>query len=94
MCQKSEHKIIGIRPGEKLHEQMVGVEDARHTYEYENYYKILPAIHNWSIEPSRINGGEKCAEGFCYSSETNTEWMAVETLRNWILTEFDQVQIK
>ena len=91
---KAEHKIIGIRPGEKLHEQMIGVEDSRHTYEYENYYKILPAIHNWSIEPSRINGGKKCAEGFCYSSETNTEWMAVETLRNWILTEFDQVQIK
>jgi UDP-N-acetylglucosamine 4,6-dehydratase/5-epimerase len=87
----AENKIIGIRPGEKLHEQMVGVEDARHTYEYDNYYKILPAIHNWSIEPSRINGGEKCAEGFCYSSENNTEWMAVETLRNWILTEFDQV---
>ena len=91
---ESEHKIIGIRPGEKLHEQMVGVEDARHTYEYEDYYKILPAIHNWSLEPSRINGGKKCAEGFSYSSETNNEWMTTENLRNWILKEFDQVQIK
>jgi UDP-N-acetylglucosamine 4,6-dehydratase/5-epimerase len=91
---EAEHKIIGIRPGEKLHEQMIGVEDSRHTYEYENYYKILPVIHNWSTEPSRINGGKKCAEGFCYSSETNTEWMAVETLKNWILSEFDQLQHK
>jgi UDP-N-acetylglucosamine 4,6-dehydratase/5-epimerase len=91
---EAEHKIIGIRPGEKLHEQMISVEDSRHTYEYANYYKILPAIHNWSIESSRVNGGKKCAEGFCYSSETNTEWMTTEALRNWILSEFDQVQHK
>ena len=89
---EAEHKMIGIRPGAKLHEQMIGVEDSRHTYEYENYYKILPAIHNWSIEPSRINGGEKCAEGFCYSSETNNKRMTKETLRKWILKEFDQDQ--
>ena len=89
---EAEHKIIGIRPGEKLHEQMIGVEDSRHAYEYDNYYKILPAIHNWSIEPSRINGGRKCAEGFCYSSETNNKRMTIETLRKWILKEFDQDQ--
>ena len=40
--------IVGIRPGEKIHEQMIGIEDAPFTYEYENYFKILPQINNWS----------------------------------------------
>ena len=40
----AEQKIIGIRPGEKLHEQMIGLEDSHHTYEYDSYFKILPAI--------------------------------------------------
>ena len=64
--------IIGIRPGEKLHEQMIGIEDAPHTYEYEDHYKILPAIHNWSSDPSRINDGIKMNDGFTYTSDKNT----------------------
>ena len=48
------HCIIGIRPGEKLHEQMIGAEDADHTYEYDGYYKILPAINMWSQDPERM----------------------------------------
>jgi UDP-N-acetylglucosamine 4,6-dehydratase/5-epimerase len=79
-----KHKIIGIRPGEKLHESMISVEDAMSTYEYDSYYKILPTIHKWSLEPGRINGGVKCSEGFSYTSNNNTEWMDVESLRNWI----------
>ena len=55
----AETKIIGIRPGEKLHEQMVGIEDAPHTYEYDGYYKILPAIHGWSDDPARIGDGKR-----------------------------------
>ena len=47
-------------PGEKLHEQMIGVEDAPHTYEYAEHYKILPAIHDWSSEQARIKDGRKC----------------------------------
>ena len=76
--------IIGIRPGEKLHEQMIGIEDAPHTYEYEDHYKILPAIHNWSSDPSRINDGIKMNDGFTYTSDKNTEWMTVESLNAWI----------
>ena len=76
--------IIGIRPGEKLHEQMIGIEDAPHTYEYEDHYKILPAIHNWSSDPSRINDGIKMNDGFTYTSDKNTEWMTVESLNGWI----------
>jgi UDP-N-acetylglucosamine 4,6-dehydratase (inverting) len=78
------HKIIGIRPGEKIHEQMIGLEDAPHTYEYEDHYKILPAIHNWSSDSSRINGGVKVDERFMYASDTNKEWMPVDALRAWI----------
>ena len=82
----AKHKIIGIRPGEKIHEQMIGSEDAPHTYEYENHYKILPSIHNWSSDPSRINVGIKVNEGFMYTSENNSEWMRLEELQAWIKT--------
>ncbi len=80
----ASHKIIGIRPGEKLHEQMIGVEDAPHTYEYEDYFKIIPAINNWSSEPARIKDGRAVPEEFQYASNTNEEWMQVEELRQWI----------
>ncbi len=79
----AEHKIVGIRPGEKLHEQMIGVEDSAQTYEYDHYFKILPAINQWGNE-QRIKGGRKVADGFVYASDTNTEWMSVEALRDWI----------
>lgn len=77
-------EVIGIRPGEKLHEQMIGVEDAPHTYEYEGYYKILPAIHNWSSDPERIASGKRVPDDFVYSSDNNAEWMSVESLGDWI----------
>jgi len=76
--------VIGIRPGEKIHEQMIGLEDALQTFEYPDYFKILPAIHNWARDPQRINGGKKVPVDFSYTSDNNTEWMSVETLRNWI----------
>ncbi|MFZ5589808.1 MAG: UDP-N-acetylglucosamine 4,6-dehydratase (inverting) [Pseudomonadota bacterium] len=84
VAPEAKHKIIGIRPGEKIHEQMIGLEDAPHTYEYADHYKILPAIHNWSSDISRIKGGIKVDEHFTYTSDNNTEWMPVEVLRGWI----------
>jgi UDP-N-acetylglucosamine 4,6-dehydratase len=80
----ARHEIVGIRPGEKLHEQMIGIEDAPHTYEYPGFYKILPAIHQWSDDPARINGGGKVAADFVYRSDSNPEWMSVQVLREWI----------
>jgi len=82
----ASHKIIGIRPGEKIHEQMIGLEDAPHTYEYKDHYKILPAIYNWSSDPERNKGGVKVDENFTYSSNINKDWMSVDDLRNWIDT--------
>ena len=78
------HKIIGIRPGEKLHEQMIGLEDAPHTYEYAKHYKVLPAIHDWSLDPARINGGALVAADFTYCSDNNLEWMSIASLQSWI----------
>ena len=75
---------IGIRPGEKLHEQMIGVEDAHYTYEYDGYYKILPSINNWSNDPNRIGEGKRVDPDFSYTSDRNPEWMSVTELRQWI----------
>jgi len=77
-------EIVGIRPGEKLHEQMIGAEDAYYTYEYDQHFKILPAIHNWSADAHRIKDGRRVPDGFVYSSDTNPDWMTVEALRRWI----------
>lgn len=80
----AKHKFVGIRPGEKLHEQMISHEDAPHTYEYEDYYKILPAIHQWSLDPLRIGKGTKVPDGFSYESKTNSHFLTIEELKAWI----------
>lgn len=87
----AKHEIVGIRPGEKLHEQMIGPEDALYTYEYDEHYKILPAIHLWHEDPFRINGGNRVAQDFTYSSDNNTDWMTVDTLRQWIKNNKDKL---
>jgi UDP-N-acetylglucosamine 4,6-dehydratase/5-epimerase len=77
-------EVVGIRPGEKLHEQMIGVEDACYTYEYPKHYKILPAINDWSSSVERIKDGKRVPEGFVYSSDNNLEWMSDDQLRAWV----------
>ncbi|MDC1182317.1 UDP-N-acetylglucosamine 4,6-dehydratase (inverting) [Planktomarina temperata] len=77
-------KIVGIRPGEKLHEQMIGAEDAISTYEYPEHYKILPIINGWNLDESRIKDGIKVPNDFTYSSDINDEWMSIDQLQNWL----------
>lgn len=84
IAPNSRFEIIGIRPGEKLHEQMIGPEDSLHTYEYNDYYKVLPAIHGWSQDPNRINDGVQVTPDFTYTSDNNSEWLGIEKLREWI----------
>ena len=84
VAPSSRQEIVGIRPGEKLHEQMIGSEDSYYTYEYSEHFKILPSINDWGTDPSRIKDGVKVKEGFTYSSDNNLEWMTVESLRGWI----------
>ena len=80
----TRQEVVGIRPGEKLHEQMIGEEDAFYTYEYPEHFKILPAIHNWDKDAARIKDGTPVPEGFRYTSDNNTEWMSQVELSAWI----------
>jgi UDP-N-acetylglucosamine 4,6-dehydratase (inverting) len=80
----ARHDIIGIRPGEKIHESMISEEDSMGTYEYEWYYKILPTINKWHLDKNRIKDGKKVEEGFIYSSNNNSEWMTKEQLQNFL----------
>jgi len=84
IAPKAKHKIIGIRPGEKLHEQMISAEDSYSTYEYSNYYKILPQFNNWGKDRLRIKNGKKVPKGFIYSSDNNSKWMTKLELKRWV----------
>ncbi|WP_394558660.1 UDP-N-acetylglucosamine 4,6-dehydratase (inverting) [Aquipseudomonas alcaligenes] len=84
VAPNAKQEIVGIRPGEKLHEQMISAEDAYYTYEYPEHFKILPVINNWASSPERIKDGKKVPEGFVYSSDNNPQWMDDATLQAWI----------
>lgn len=75
-------EIVGIRPGEKLHESMITVDDARQTVEFDTYYVIQPEFPWWSKE--YVNGGKTLPDGFEYISHTNNQWLSVEELRKLV----------
>lgn len=91
IAPEAKQEVIGVRPGEKLHEQMIGFEDAPFTYEYENHFKILPAINNWGSSAERIKDGKPVKEGFIYASDNNAEWMTDEALADWITANQSQI---
>ncbi|QMT31005.1 UDP-N-acetylglucosamine 4,6-dehydratase (inverting) [Alysiella filiformis] len=84
VAPECRQEIVGIRAGEKLHEQMISAEDAFYTYEYPEHFKILPAINGWCDSPERIKNGVKVPEGFVYASDNNSQWFSIEALREWI----------
>ena len=84
VAPNAEQELVGIRPGEKMHEQMIGIEDAPHTFEYGQYYKVLPAIHEWSQDENRIKNGKKVPKDFCYTSESNQNWLKASDLIQWV----------
>jgi UDP-N-acetylglucosamine 4,6-dehydratase len=84
IAPEARQEIVGIRPGEKLHEQMIGSEDSFYTYEYPDHFKILPAIHEWDKDINRIKDGRKVDEGFSYTSDNNPDWMSPADLKVWI----------
>lgn len=79
---------IGIRPGEKMHEVMIPSDDARHTLEYDDHYRIMPEFMNW-LTTKKNTTGKKLPEGFCYSSDNNPEKMDADYLRK-IAAEVEQ----
>lgn len=85
-----EHKVVGIRPGEKVHEEMITPSDSFYTYDLGEYYTILPTTPKWKIEDFiQEFGAKKVEEGFAYNSGENTEWETVESLRDLIKEHVD-----
>ena len=84
IAPRAKIKIIGIRPGEKIHEQMIGMEDAPFTIEYKDYYKILPNLHDWSKDKIRIGKGTKVLDDFVYDSYSNKDYMTSNYLNDWM----------
>lgn len=85
-----EHKVVGIRPGEKVHEEMITPSDSFYTYDLGKYYTILPSQPKWKIQDFKKEfGAEKVKEGFAYNSGTNEEWETVESLRKLITEHVD-----
>ena len=84
VAPEAKQKTVGIRPGEKIHEQMVGEEDSYFTYEYPQHFKILPQINGWDEDQKRIKDGKRVPEGFVYSSGNNAQWMSDADLQAWI----------
>ena len=91
IAPNSKQKIVGIRPGEKLHEQMISSEDALSTFEYSEHFKILPQIHDWHLDSMRIKNGKKVSDGFVYASDTNTDWMSDKSLQIWIAENREKI---
>ncbi|MFJ8261829.1 UDP-N-acetylglucosamine 4,6-dehydratase (inverting) [Rummeliibacillus sp. NPDC094406] len=77
-----EVKIVGIRPGEKLHEAMITEDDARHTIEFDDYYVIQPEF-NWWAEEYKV-GSKQLPDNFHYVSNENTQWLTIEELRKLV----------
>lgn len=83
-------EVVGIRPGEKIHEEMITPSDSFYTYDLGKYYTILPSVPNFKLEEF-LNHFEakKVEEGFCYNSGSNEDWETVESLRNLIKEHVD-----
>jgi UDP-N-acetylglucosamine 4,6-dehydratase (inverting) len=80
-----EQKEVGVRPGEKLHEEMITVSDSFYTVDLGKYYAILPQQPSFSIEKYKTHFNAKSVpQGFCYNSGSNDQWETVESLRNLI----------
>jgi UDP-N-acetylglucosamine 4,6-dehydratase len=90
VAPECELEIIGIRPGEKIHEEMITASDSFYTYDLGKYYTILPTIPNFKITEFIASfSAKKVVEGFNYDSGTNTEWETVESLRALIKEHVD-----
>ena len=88
-----EQKTVGIRVGEKLHELMIGCDDARVTLEMNDYYVIQPPVMHWKNDYYMKHGAKSCVEGFEYSSDTNNHWLDSSDIKEW-LKQFDEKELE
>jgi FlaA1/EpsC-like NDP-sugar epimerase len=83
-----KREIVGIRPGEKLHEEMITSSDAMNTLEFNDYFVVIPSIRQWSktkyISEGNNKKGKPCDEMFSYNSETNDHLLTIDELRQLI----------
>lgn len=78
-------KVIGIRPGEKMHECMIPADEARMSLEFDDYYIVQPSHRTWTTEqPAYTQVGKQCADNFCYSSDNNTHWLSIPEFQQMI----------
>ena len=84
LAPNAKLKEIGLRPGEKLHEQLIGEDEAQYTYKFDGYYKILSPLNNWCNDKKRTSGGEKVGSDFVYKSDTNDSWLTQKKLERWL----------
>jgi UDP-N-acetylglucosamine 4,6-dehydratase/5-epimerase len=85
-----KQEIVGIRPGEKIHEEMITSSDSFNTYDLGKYYVILPQTHAWDIQKFIEHfDAKKVQAGFTYNSGTNSEWLSVEQIRELIQQHVD-----
>jgi UDP-N-acetylglucosamine 4,6-dehydratase (inverting) len=90
VAENCELEIVGIRPGEKIHEEMISSSDSFYTYNLGKYYTILPTFPNFDIcDYIKAFGAQKVKNGFSYNSETNTDWETVDSLRSLIKEHVD-----
>jgi UDP-N-acetylglucosamine 4,6-dehydratase len=85
IAPEAEQQIIGIRPGEKLHEEMISANDAHRTRSRADHYVILPVMKGWD-EVDVVDSGDEVAEGFAYQSDSNDWFLSVEEIRDLLAT--------
>jgi FlaA1/EpsC-like NDP-sugar epimerase len=88
---KAKFRIIGIQPGEKLNEQMISKDENNHTYEYSDYFKILPQTNRHEKNKLFIKNGKKVSKDFIYSSDKNKDWMTRSDLKKWLYKNSDYI---
>lgn len=90
IAPNTEQKVVGIRPGEKIHEEMITSSDSYNTYDLGKYYTILPTVPNWDIEDFKKEfNATLVSGGFSYNSGENHEWVSVDELRKFIVDHVD-----
>jgi UDP-N-acetylglucosamine 4,6-dehydratase (inverting) len=90
IAPKAKLRTIGIRPGEKLHEDLITETEALNTIEFDGKFVILPATPLWNVEKFLQEfGGKRCSDRFHYSSGTNAEWLTVDDLRRLVREHVD-----